>query len=148
MPDDRFADRDMLMRYHWGLGIGHVYAHEAKLPQDSATPDGKADDTNMLDDEESADAQHQAVTLGEDFQDANVLDDEESADTQHQAVTLGEDIQDPDFEHGNGDSPELGMGIQDEDEDEFIGQSDSDLESESWDDEECLELMETYYTNY
>src|SRR5882757_5789806 len=123
MPDDRFADRDMLMRYHWGLGIGHVYAHEAKLPQDSATPNGKADDTN-------------------------VLDDEESADAQHQAVTLGEDIQDPDFEHGNGDSPELGMGIQDEDEDEFIGQSDSDLESESWDDEECLELMETYYTNY
>ena len=25
----RFADRDMLMRYHWGLGVGHVYAHES-----------------------------------------------------------------------------------------------------------------------
>lgn len=24
----RFADRDMLMRYHWGLGIGHTYSHE------------------------------------------------------------------------------------------------------------------------
>jgi hypothetical protein len=24
----RFADRDMLMRYHWGLGIGHIYSHE------------------------------------------------------------------------------------------------------------------------
>jgi hypothetical protein len=23
----RFADRDMVMRYHWGLGIGHVYSH-------------------------------------------------------------------------------------------------------------------------
>jgi hypothetical protein len=23
-----FVDRDMLMRYHWGLGIGHVYAHD------------------------------------------------------------------------------------------------------------------------
>ena len=22
-----FVDRDMLMRYHWGLGIGHQYAH-------------------------------------------------------------------------------------------------------------------------
>jgi hypothetical protein len=23
----RFADRDMLMRYHWGVGIGHTHAH-------------------------------------------------------------------------------------------------------------------------
>lgn len=24
----RFVDRDMLMRYHWGMGIGHKYAWE------------------------------------------------------------------------------------------------------------------------
>jgi hypothetical protein len=24
----RFVDRDMLMRFHWGLGVGHVYSHE------------------------------------------------------------------------------------------------------------------------
>jgi hypothetical protein len=23
----RFVDPDMLMRYHWGLGIGHIYSH-------------------------------------------------------------------------------------------------------------------------
>lgn len=23
----RFVDRDMMMRYHWGLGIGHTYSH-------------------------------------------------------------------------------------------------------------------------
>ena len=23
----RFVDRDMVMRYHWGLGVGHVYAY-------------------------------------------------------------------------------------------------------------------------
>lgn len=22
-----FADRDILMRYHWGMGVGHTYAH-------------------------------------------------------------------------------------------------------------------------
>ena len=22
-----FVNRDMLMRYHWGLGVGHTYAH-------------------------------------------------------------------------------------------------------------------------
>jgi hypothetical protein len=24
----RFVDRDMVMRYHWGLGVGHVYSHQ------------------------------------------------------------------------------------------------------------------------
>ena len=23
----RFVDRDMLMRYHWGYGVGHTYSH-------------------------------------------------------------------------------------------------------------------------
>lgn len=23
----RFVDRDMIMRYHWGLGIGHIHSH-------------------------------------------------------------------------------------------------------------------------
>lgn len=23
----RFVDRDMVMRFHWGLGVGHVYSH-------------------------------------------------------------------------------------------------------------------------
>lgn len=23
----RFVDRDMLLRYHWGLGVGHTYSH-------------------------------------------------------------------------------------------------------------------------
>lgn len=24
----RFSDRDLLMRYHWGIGVGHLYAHQ------------------------------------------------------------------------------------------------------------------------
>ena len=27
MTSYRFVDRDMLMRYHWGFGVGHLYAH-------------------------------------------------------------------------------------------------------------------------
>ena len=27
----RFVDRDMVMRYHWGLAVGHDYAHTQKL---------------------------------------------------------------------------------------------------------------------
>jgi hypothetical protein len=25
----RFSDRDLLMRYHWGLGVGHLHAHQS-----------------------------------------------------------------------------------------------------------------------
>jgi hypothetical protein len=33
----RFVDRDMVMRYHWGLGVGHTYAYQkTTLPP---TPD-------------------------------------------------------------------------------------------------------------
>jgi hypothetical protein len=30
----RFVDRDMLMRYHWGLAIGHLYTHGQATPAD------------------------------------------------------------------------------------------------------------------
>jgi hypothetical protein len=45
----RFADRDMLMRYHWGLGIGHVYSHghDLYLHDNYRAPDlGAPDNTN------------------------------------------------------------------------------------------------------
>jgi hypothetical protein len=28
----RFVDRDMMMRYYWGHGIGHTYAHHTRDP--------------------------------------------------------------------------------------------------------------------
>ncbi|KAG6912799.1 hypothetical protein DXG01_012040, partial [Tephrocybe rancida] len=34
-----FCDRDMLMRYHWGLGIGHAHADGAHLPPGTSTFD-------------------------------------------------------------------------------------------------------------
>jgi hypothetical protein len=27
-PISRFIDRDMVMRFHWGLAVGHIYAHD------------------------------------------------------------------------------------------------------------------------
>jgi L-alanine-DL-glutamate epimerase-like enolase superfamily enzyme len=29
MFEYRFSERDLLLRYHWGLGIGHIHAHQA-----------------------------------------------------------------------------------------------------------------------
>jgi hypothetical protein len=46
----RFADRDMLMRYHWGLGIGHMYSHEHhshpshSIPADLIEPDDTSEE--------------------------------------------------------------------------------------------------------
>lgn len=40
-----FVDRDMMMRYHWGLGVGHTYAYQ------QASPIAEVDD-NMNEEEE------------------------------------------------------------------------------------------------
>jgi hypothetical protein len=32
-----FVDRDALMHFHYGLGVGHVYSHEAKMECSSLT---------------------------------------------------------------------------------------------------------------
>jgi len=32
MRINRFVDRDMVMRYHWGYGVGHTYAHHNYRP--------------------------------------------------------------------------------------------------------------------
>jgi hypothetical protein len=29
-----FVDRDMVMRYHWGLAVGHIYGHEFKFARE------------------------------------------------------------------------------------------------------------------
>jgi hypothetical protein len=34
---DSFVDRDMMMRYHWGLGVGHLYSHQPIHSHDGGT---------------------------------------------------------------------------------------------------------------
>lgn len=43
----RFSERDLFMRYHWGLGIGHFHAHQATLP--SGHTAALPDDTELED---------------------------------------------------------------------------------------------------
>jgi hypothetical protein len=33
----RFADQDLMMRYHWGSGVGHHHAHQATCTSRHAT---------------------------------------------------------------------------------------------------------------
>ena len=50
----RFVDHDMMMRYHWGHGVGHMYAFTESDPgQEKLVDDGdggKSCDTAKMDD--------------------------------------------------------------------------------------------------
>jgi hypothetical protein len=63
-----FVDRDMVMRYYWGLGIGHIYSHhqdsvwEKPSQHDSSSTDDScsahkysSDDENSFKEKDSAD---------------------------------------------------------------------------------------------
>jgi hypothetical protein len=45
-----FVDRDILMCYHWGLGVGHVYAHQSS-PKDAGVIWSTLDDEFLVNDE-------------------------------------------------------------------------------------------------
>jgi hypothetical protein len=49
---DRFADRDMLMRYLWGFAVGHTYAHQRKhLVREGDSEQDKDEDQGVYDEE-------------------------------------------------------------------------------------------------
>jgi hypothetical protein len=122
----------MLMRYHGGLGIGHTqFQRDSKCSQGSAVLDGGGDDDNASGDEDAADGQCRSP------------------------ISLGKDISTLEGEDGyQSDDPELGIvGIWGDD---GFDQSSSDENAElekDWNeeaesDEEYLELMDSYYTDY
>lgn len=56
-------DRDMLMRHHWGLGIGHVYSHGQRAatplaPATTQTASDTVDNTADTDDVHGAVVEH------------------------------------------------------------------------------------------
>ncbi|RXW14870.1 hypothetical protein EST38_g10985 [Candolleomyces aberdarensis] len=57
---NRFVDRDMIMRYHWGLGVGHRYSHN-HAPASNLVDD----DTSAVDDHESGDSDLEASEDGD-----------------------------------------------------------------------------------
>lgn len=57
----RFADRDMLMRFHWGMAVGHMYTHDSTLIE--AVTEEHSDE--VLDTEGSAQVDAPCVSLSE-----------------------------------------------------------------------------------
>lgn len=68
----RFVDRDMLMRYHVGLGVGHVYSHCSSGSDHSST--NNSQQRNIFDNEH-LEENDRPSGIGEDFQ----LEQEESS---------------------------------------------------------------------
>jgi hypothetical protein len=56
MKSYRFVDRDILMRYHWGLGVGHPYAHTP--PSNQGGKNGNDADASG-DEDDGTDAEEQ-----------------------------------------------------------------------------------------
>lgn len=106
----RFADRDMMMRYHWGLGVGHTYAKGVPDLQ-GATEKIAASTSDVLDDE-GQEIEDGLAENDDDIEEDNVRDDDELS-----------------YYNGSENGP----------------YSSDDSESED-DDEEFLELYDTYHS--
>ena len=48
----RFSDRDLLMRYHWGLGVGHLHAHCPESTSNGRS--GFLDEPSNIEDDDNA----------------------------------------------------------------------------------------------
>lgn len=102
----RFSARDLLMRYHWGLGVGHLHAHQPvtsdepdqfEVCQDNPDlePEGTSDvriedgDSDIYD----SDDPEQGIEIGdlEEWEDVETSDSDD--DGQHEL----QDTEDEDF---------------------------------------------------
>lgn len=123
---NRFADRDMLMRYHWGLGIGHTYSN------------GCASDYGL----------NNSIALGANQNKHSDVDEQGEQNTDglvcmaHAGIDDdGDGLGDPELglEERGGD-PELDVSSGSESEDETGGR----FEDDDDDAEELVELMDMY----
>jgi hypothetical protein len=68
-----FVDRDMVMRYHWGLAIGHIYSHPHPKEQDRAGPDSIDADSHDINSHVHDDAAQIFIDGVEEFEVESIL---------------------------------------------------------------------------
>ncbi|KAH7917228.1 hypothetical protein BV22DRAFT_1026772, partial [Leucogyrophana mollusca] len=99
---NRFVDRDMVMRYHHGLGVGHAYAHREYPGQ---WPEQLAQRTDEDSESRSDQAVHR-VDQGRDYELEMLLEDREADNWNFEAAGEGEPTQDPEYGEGREPSDE------------------------------------------
>jgi hypothetical protein len=80
-----FVDRDMIMRYHWGHGVGHLYSRDTQLA-DIRNHDGADKQTTVTDEVES--------DLEQDLQQELVAEAEIDPLVDHENEDLGDEDSD------------------------------------------------------
>ncbi|KJA13591.1 hypothetical protein HYPSUDRAFT_151446 [Hypholoma sublateritium FD-334 SS-4] len=149
---NRFADRDMAVRYHWGLGIGHIYSHGRNTPPQHPSTTFSAHEPE---DPEALPNPSCSTPSNSGFR-----AEDDDGDKLH-----GSELDDPDAAPGEAASDEAAPGkvtsaevasdevASDEaafDEaasDEAASERDSLEESSDRDDDTFLELYDTYYSD-
>jgi hypothetical protein len=100
----RFVDRDMLMRYHWGLAVGHVYSHARwpNIPANSITESSADEWDAMNEDVHESRVQDQDATsntdsdwenpeLGFENREDDCIDSGEDPESEPERVDDGDD---------------------------------------------------------
>ncbi|KAF6747597.1 hypothetical protein DFP72DRAFT_972254 [Ephemerocybe angulata] len=107
---NRFVDRDMLMRYHWGLGVGHRYSHK------DAPVKGTSEASS------SADSDPSEIEEDVPVSDAQDPEPEDATDSDHASDGLddlqGEELSDSEgTENSSSDVPGADTEVVDEEDD-------------------------------
>ncbi|KJA26291.1 hypothetical protein HYPSUDRAFT_133110, partial [Hypholoma sublateritium FD-334 SS-4] len=156
---NRFVDRDMVMRYHWGLGVGHTYSHgrDVLLQKDSTTSSTSEADGPDEEDPSGSSAPIQADNVSGDAGGSEKENELEINKRLHRGVSEPEDVDDA-AGATNGhiqevqsasDSNANARVVSDEadasgDSDSESGSSNSSDDREDFDNDEDLELYHTY----
>lgn len=120
----RFVDRDMVMRFHWGLGIGHLYSHQRGADSLASHP-GEGINITLTDDEET------------------VEDDGEIEEDEEVVIAMSES-QGDNLEQGSNDE-EISNAGESSDTDGYSSESDGGEEYiDDDDDDDILEYDEMY----
>jgi len=101
----RFVDRDMVMRYHWGLGVGHSYAHkQGPASRQSGTediqPEGEDDESEMAI-PQGVTNNHRSANEEDDSSSLNSVDYDQDGwqDTDDSEEASGDDLNDSEVEY-------------------------------------------------
>jgi hypothetical protein len=98
----RFVDRDMVMRYYWGMGVGHAYSHEQTAFDPTASATTQIPDMTTHADSEAAleprapnqdcESDHEDPELGLDNREDDWTDTEEYSEDELSRVEEEEEL--------------------------------------------------------
>jgi hypothetical protein len=140
-PGHSFVDRDMIMRYHWGLAIGHTYMHGDSQVDPSSSREGTSHR-----EEEDTDADGHAAIAENEEEDASITNLEHDDESGSAAIPENEEGADEECRDEYEEEEDMGDPGDEEEsghDDEEVSDP-GDEEESGHDDEEALALDDMY----